>query len=1434
MNEEIKQAWIPHPPETPKVSKESSIAEDAAECIYELEIKSKFGASRGNFTVSFYGDDINKVLNKSFEITETMQRMFTMSYTDHVAFYGVDVGSLNKISIHHYSNGDWEIDEIMIRKLNEVFRFHCRTSFPPTYSADTLNRTYLIVNMQKKTVVDSNENSMRQSEQDSVSVHSEIKRPKTAFGNRYQESETENSLKSSKIVLPPLEVKPVIASNENGSSIKSLTILSSKASDLKLSTKEPKNPLKSVKLEKLDLKSNFLGQNTESSEKNNDNVLLSAKDSNKSSPNLKKDPLSITSVEEKTKTSLKNEVIAEVSENSKSLKNQSDVEENEDKSNSNSSNEDSSLSISESEKTLLSTKLEKEPSKSISESSSIDKTFSNRSKELTFSESSKATKKRNNLSSKRSSTSSESTSQSEISSSTSLENSLISKTTQSTVTRLSENKLESEKNLAAENENSYKSSDEESTTIRNDESLKVSSKDEFFDEEIISTKSPKPEEKSKTENVDTKSKDLAQSIEENEKTKSKEENLNLKKRKSSESLLDEVDTKSKDLPIEESEKTESKEKVSEEKPIDVKKNELSESLLDNVETKSKDLPIEKSEKTKSKEKVSEEKTLDMKTNKSSESLLRKVDTESKKLSESSEESEKSKNEEKVLEEKTLDLNKLLKSEKLIKKEDEKSIANKSLESNKNLACDERENIFKKASRSESQESTEIKENLKVLNNDEKQKHEIVVEKHEETPKIRKTLSSDTLHETASLLSSYEADRDEDCPDKNEEVNRNAKLEDSSTKETIKEENLSLRSSLENGQKKDNTEMSPNNNSKELDESRSTENVETENKTILSKDRESDENFEPSNTKAEGGDSKLKEIIKSESNVENKVIFQNKGKQTDEFENLGSSKHSETSEKSENLTLKNDESKTSQASKVSGASSRDDHSQTQNENSNTETNTCQKQTSTSTNKSSHAFAEENVTDSKTINENKIKAEKVNEVKTSGEVKNDLTKEFIQNDVVVEQKETKSSSIASSDDSLNKSSTSYTSSISTTTDSSLRSNKTNTSSHGPKKSETEPKFADKFNKKTNISKEIVSTSKVRSSRKDSEIQKFAKSLVDSIINSKESLTSSNGESLSSSLTKVSTVENSNIRESKKTDIFDTEQGENTVTYKKVPSFWTHMSENQKDAINKSLEKIFFYQSNPSAKEADERRREIRFKRQQMLNELSTRLSSAELNVPSEIEEKSKVSINKNIETKELTKNDSVSRQNSFESKQIRKESEIGKTIELSEKNEVSKSSVFENSEDIYELINSSNLEKLKLHLNLNPEAIRSLNAQGMNPLQVATCLGNQQIINVLISSGADLNARTARGFSSLHMAASYNHHKTLETLLENGSSVNCTNKDLQTPLHLACRRGHFVSVVVLLKHGADPDLCDSRNRNAMDYAVSFNHEDIIHYLNKNKKT
>merc|ERR1719376_396971 len=375
--------------------------------------------------------------------------------------------------------------------------------------------------------------------------------------------------------------------------------------------------------------------------------------------------------------------------------------------------------------------------------------------------------------------------------------------------------------------------------------------------------------------------------------------------------------------------------------------------------------------------------------------------------------------------------------------------------------------------------------------------------------------------------------------------------------------------------------------------------------------------------SESGDSKLK--TKNESDVEEKVISQNIEKQANEVENLGLLKQKETSEKSENLTQEKNESNRSRASEFSAASNIVEPGQKQNDNNSTEPHTSHKQSSVPTNNNSQTVEEENVTNSETVNENKIKAESDNEVKTDGEeIRTDLVKETNENDVVVEQNNTKALSIASSDESSTLS-TSYTSSISTTTDSSLKSNRTDITAHEPKKSETEPKIADKYNKKTENSKELENTRKVESSKKDSEIQKFAKSLVDSIINSKESFTSSNGESLSSSLTRVSTVENSNI------NTYGTNDGKKKVTHNKVSSFWTHMSENQKEAIKKSLEGKLFYQNNPSAKEADERRKEIRLERQKMLNELTNRLSSAELNVPSEIQQNSKTSINDNIQTK-----------------------------------------------------------------------------------------------------------------------------------------------------------------------------------------------------------
>ena len=70
--------------------------------------------------------------------------------------------------------------------------------------------------------------------------------------------------------------------------------------------------------------------------------------------------------------------------------------------------------------------------------------------------------------------------------------------------------------------------------------------------------------------------------------------------------------------------------------------------------------------------------------------------------------------------------------------------------------------------------------------------------------------------------------------------------------------------------------------------------------------------------------------------------------------------------------------------------------------------------------------------------------------------------------------------------------------------------------------------------------------------------------------------------------------------------------------------------------------------------------------------------------------------------MTKKDSVSGEK--ESEQIKQETDIIKNIKPLETNVVSQNSIFEQSTDIYELINSLDIEKLKQHINSNPASIK----------------------------------------------------------------------------------------------------------------------------------
>jgi ankyrin repeat protein len=93
--------------------------------------------------------------------------------------------------------------------------------------------------------------------------------------------------------------------------------------------------------------------------------------------------------------------------------------------------------------------------------------------------------------------------------------------------------------------------------------------------------------------------------------------------------------------------------------------------------------------------------------------------------------------------------------------------------------------------------------------------------------------------------------------------------------------------------------------------------------------------------------------------------------------------------------------------------------------------------------------------------------------------------------------------------------------------------------------------------------------------------------------------------------------------------------------------------------------------------------------------------------------------------------------------------------------------------------------------------------------------KRIVEILLSSGADVNAQMANGWTPLHAAAAgYSRDlqavPIVQLLLAKGGDVNACDKHGLTPLHLAAGFGNLQTVACLLSKGADAKAATSRGR------------------------
>ena len=122
-----------------------------------------------------------------------------------------------------------------------------------------------------------------------------------------------------------------------------------------------------------------------------------------------------------------------------------------------------------------------------------------------------------------------------------------------------------------------------------------------------------------------------------------------------------------------------------------------------------------------------------------------------------------------------------------------------------------------------------------------------------------------------------------------------------------------------------------------------------------------------------------------------------------------------------------------------------------------------------------------------------------------------------------------------------------------------------------------------------------------------------------------------------------------------------------------------------------------------------------------------------------------------------------------------------------------------------------------------------AYGYTPLALATGK-NDEIVRLLVSHGADVNAKTPLGYRPLVGAVYGDSLSQVRLLVEKGAEVDFHFLWRNTPLHVAALRASPEVTEYLLQHGADVNRLNDQGLTPLDMATSQERPDVADVLRR----
>lgn len=145
-----------------------------------------------------------------------------------------------------------------------------------------------------------------------------------------------------------------------------------------------------------------------------------------------------------------------------------------------------------------------------------------------------------------------------------------------------------------------------------------------------------------------------------------------------------------------------------------------------------------------------------------------------------------------------------------------------------------------------------------------------------------------------------------------------------------------------------------------------------------------------------------------------------------------------------------------------------------------------------------------------------------------------------------------------------------------------------------------------------------------------------------------------------------------------------------------------------------------------------------------------------------------------------------------------------------------------------IRSTDARRVKLYIRSGAN-VNSIGKAGISPLCAAAQTGNKEIVNILLSSDANvLLKNTANGLTPPFCAIEGNNVDVLDKILNQGVSVRTRTATGLSLVQYAALLGHEQILSYLLSKGADPNMQNIFGQTALHYAVTQDNSYILNIL------